>query len=1651
MKIPNRILSAILSIALLIPTAATTISAVSPDATPSTVAEVTDLSVTFDVTPVYEIGGDSYIKLIFNTDVDQANVEKVQIVSLSTNEALKGKWQGSGQQWQFIPYDIQDATYYTIVVPADFFAVNGLQLGEAVTHTFRTAPGTSKVANSILSIFKSYDCINARPYTESGGLETSTGFSTYASTGANAGWQLDLSKTTNCNIDQNYRLFMLDDIWQDRSYIGKTVRITFTAKASEAGTIQLTLNQRANADSNGNLLIPSEYNYTFNNFPGFSATAGLTTSWQTFSFDFVVTEAMYEQLQYGHTGSNPNIAVGLRFPGFISGVTYKSAQITFNNITVTTTDTVCDITNSDPIFADFEGADLSSANNVTLRFAVENSVSNTVGVYEYNGVALGSKLGDVKVNGQGVYSLDVTDYVKNCAGSPKIALKVENAGATVDIVDTSIMLSLTTADTYEVLPNVSSSVIATNPNASQNGLWISGGQDGFDTSSVKSYVKLSLSGYTGGYAAFLFNATTTGTANVSVYGVSDVNAGQSWTAGNLTAANAPANDIYGGGVNINEVYGNTSLATFKVGAYENTYRVDLTDFAEYMLRQGATEITLVLVTDSNQVTNIKVIDEADPYKISEYDCEYILPEIRQSGFSGLKLNPTDESLQLDLSSITTAPSNTNPNVRMYVLGDVWANESYIGKTIRISFYAKANVAGNIKLSLNQLHVTANNSANDYTYKNFPGLDKTASLTTEWQKITCEFLVTRAMYDQLQYGRTGGVNIPELALGVRFPGFVSGSAYNTSAKIQFRNFVVSEVPEMPIFEEYYDFSTTTPEYDTRGYNNESGNGTQIASKENGELKVDLNKSYNFNANQYVRVAAMQNIFADKATYSGKTFTITFRAKATLAGLMDFSFNKFGTFNTYSYNGTTYTTQYQLTTEYQTFTYEFVAIDDMFTTHASNNLNLAFRFYNGYRIVSDDGKAVIDYKDAIIYIDDIKIIAYDNAGAASVVPTVQNVSVERTFTDVKYDFSSNVPTASSSGYGPQQICSVKNGLFEIDLTKSTNCNANEYVRLNALDSIFADAANLGKTFTISFRAKATQSGLMDLTLNCGTDGTYSYHYGDTYIYRIYYKSQYSLATEYQTYYYTFTVTSDMMTTNATKPMNLALRFYNGFGNGSLYHDAQIYIDDVKVSQEVFANTTTVSVNNAQTTAGTTDLDALTVYDANLPISANLRKTYLSYNLDKYLRIVGAQLKLNLSGANGETVRMYLLEDTDLSADLNYANAPIPVSTLATYSFVAINGENLINLSDICIENAGSKFVLIFAIEKLSGDVQITDHALELQLNLHNYMEDSQKHVAVAPTYNASGNVEFYTCAGCEKLYVKNGENFEEVTYDSIILPPVEYDTRFFSASLNIGKDLTMRYHVKISTGESADDFAVRFTLNDLVVTVTEYTFDDSGKPVFSFCGIAPQLMGDTVVAELLKGNDVMDSNEYSVKEYVADALVIYSNDNNLKQLLADLLNYGAAAQLYIGYKVDELVTDGFDLSAASTAVPTAADFKKTASTSTDPNVKFTASGVRFDYNNRIYVKFTAPSLDGIKVTVNGQELEIEATNQANVYIAYSDAISALHFTELVTFTLSSGGAAVQTLTYTINDYAYAKMGDTPIGRLSLALYRYGKSAVVYDNSK
>ena len=302
------------------------------------------------------------------------------------------------------------------------------------------------------------------------------------------------------------------------------------------------------------------------------------------------------------------------------------------------------------------------------------------------------------------------------------------------------------------------------------------------------------------------------------------------------------------------------------------------------------------------------------------------------------------------------------------------------------------------------------------------------------------------------------------------------------------------------------------------------------------------------------------------------------------------------------------------------------------------------------------------------------------------------------------------------------------------------------------------------------------------------------------------------------------------------------------------------------------------------------------------------------------------------------------------------------------------------------------------------------------------------------------QFLLNAGSETKYIKfyKASNAAQSNYaQDITLTPVELSATINSASITLHDELAINYKITMS-----DEFAgakMYFTVNGETVDVDGKEVDE--RYVFSL-NLPPQYMATNIEAQLKLGDVVLaEKAEYSVKTYAQNQLNNSPSDE-LKQLLTDLLYYGDAAYNYVNNTTGETpVTSGVEnLGTASTAEPDSTNFTLVKNEEIDSYpAYFTAAGVRFEGVNKLYVKIS--TTENVTLTINDVEVEVTGTT------IYTDGILAENFADQYKFVLSCNGVVMQTLTYSVNAYAYAMKGEDTMGILALALYRYGKSAADY----
>lgn len=347
----------------------------------------------------------------------------------------------------------------------------------------------------------------------------------------------------------------------------------------------------------------------------------------------------------------------------------------------------------------------------------------------------------------------------------------------------------------------------------------------------------------------------------------------------------------------------------------------------------------------------------------------------------------------------------------------------------------------------------------------------------------------------------------------------------------------------------------------------------------------------------------------------------------------------------------------------------------------------------------------------------------------------------------------------------------------------------------------------------------------------------------------------------------------------------------------------------------------------------------------------------------------------------------------------------------------------------------------------------------------------------------NEVFTITAGALSVYlpiefVGEGEQEHTCDHTSSMICPVCGELAplsFYGWSLTLYDNIALNYAVdaRFFADGCYTNPSVTFTIGDRTVTVTEYnTTKYAGYYIFTLTDIAPHQMGMTVSATL-SANDgetliTTDAAEYSIKTYCYNKLNNENTSAELKTLIVDLLNYGAATQTYVGSS-DALVNA--DLTDEQKALGTQGDVNlQTVAKSnyqTVENATVTWAGAYLTLTDAVEMKFVfnAATTDGLTVKVTTADpTDAEAVGHTwyittfeaygdGMYIANFDGFNADQMSDIVYVTVcdEEGNALSNTYRYSIESYAYAKSNDSnaDLAALVKAMMNYGNSAKNYNS--
>lgn len=289
---------------------------------------------------------------------------------------------------------------------------------------------------------------------------------------------------------------------------------------------------------------------------------------------------------------------------------------------------------------------------------------------------------------------------------------------------------------------------------------------------------------------------------------------------------------------------------------------------------------------------------------------------------------------------------------------------------------------------------------------------------------------------------------------------------------------------------------------------------------------------------------------------------------------------------------------------------------------------------------------------------------------------------------------------------------------------------------------------------------------------------------------------------------------------------------------------------------------------------------------------------------------------------------------------------------------------------------------------------------------------------------------------------------------------------TVSLSLESSITMNFKVLKSSLSSFDEFYMTFECGGKEEKVTDYKETDKYY-VFSYKGINPQLMNDNVTAVLHAKNK---SGEYtspekimSVKEYAYTMLDRYSDDEHskLRTLLVDLLNYGAAAQIYAGYQTDNLVNSALTDVQKDWASKDTTEFKNIRNlnykTISNPTAEWKTCSLVLKNSIMVKVKFSAKDVENKTVEIVLKNAKFTYTkddfvnNGDGTYYVYCNELFANELSDDLLFTIyENGKPCSNTMLFSVESYARLvrdNYKDKPLDKMTTAMMLYGNSAKAY----
>lgn len=260
-----------------------------------------------------------------------------------------------------------------------------------------------------------------------------------------------------------------------------------------------------------------------------------------------------------------------------------------------------------------------------------------------------------------------------------------------------------------------------------------------------------------------------------------------------------------------------------------------------------------------------------------------------------------------------------------------------------------------------------------------------------------------------------------------------------------------------------------------------------------------------------------------------------------------------------------------------------------------------------------------------------------------------------------------------------------------------------------------------------------------------------------------------------------------------------------------------------------------------------------------------------------------------------------------------------------------------------------------------------------------------------------------------------------------------------NLVLDDDLKVNFYMNIADAATAQ-VEVTVGTDIFLFEASTLQVSEDGKYIVSVNAAAAQMM-DAITVKIVGDPD--NAKTYTIRQY-ADVVLADSNLSQYHALIKEMLNYGAAAQVYFEYN-DTILANANITGTNASDIPAAADAEHKVNTDIEGIVYYGSSLV---FKDKIAVRFyfdAEAAISGYTFTVNGKTYTPVANG--DLYFIEIADICPQDLDKQITITVSDGADGSLTVSYGPMNYIVRMNNNTDIAELKdllKALYNYHLAA-------